>query len=256
MKSILKEITDRIRADQKADFDSYDPRITPVVNREPPADVMDILNNNFFVIAEVKRSSPSAGDIREDFDPLNLARAYRRGGASAISVLTEKNYFRGNINDLKVIKDNLPLPVLRKDFIIHPWQVYQSYNLGADMILLISACLSQQQLKILYEISLSLGMIPLVEVHNREELKTALSTGAEIIGINNRDLNTFRVDLDTSFRLKEMIPPEIKVISESGISRPAHIRRLKDSGFSGVLIGEALLRQNDPENKLKELVNG
>jgi len=256
MDSILKTITDRIIQDESANFKSFSPGQFILEKREKPVDTLSLLDKDFFVIAEVKKGSPSRGIIREDFDPVELAIGYEKGGASAVSVITEKNFFFGEKHFLSDVKKHISLPVLRKDFLVHPFQVYESFNLGADFILLITACLTDAVLKELYDTSLSLGMQALVEVHNEEELERALKINPAIIGINNRDLKTFKVDVATSFRLKPLIPGDIHVISESGIKSHQDIAELKQRGFSGVLIGESLLRKKDVTRALRELVHG
>lgn len=256
MDSILKTITDRIIQDESANFEAFSPGRFILEKREKPFDALSLLGKGFFVIAEVKKGSPSRGIIREELDPVELALGYERGGASAVSVITEKNFFFGEKHFLTDVKNHINLPVLRKDFLVHPFQVYESFNLGADFILLITACLTDAALKEFYDTSLSLGMQALVEVHNEEELERALKINPAIIGINNRDLKTFQVDAAVSFRLKPLIPKDIHVISESGIKSHQDIAELKHRGFSGVLIGESLLRQKDVTRALRELVHG
>ncbi len=256
MDSILKTITDRIIQDESANFEAFSPDRFILEKRKKPVDALSLLDKDFFVIAEVKRGSPSQGIIREEFNPVELALGYEKGGASAISVITEKNFFFGKKQFLTDVKNHIRLPVLRKDFLIHPFQVYESFNLGADFILLITACLTDAALKEFYNTSISLGMQALVEVHNEEELERCLKINPAIIGINNRDLKTFQVDIATSFRLKPLIPGDIHVISESGIKSHQDIAELKHRGFSGVLIGESLLRQKDVTRALRELVHG
>jgi indole-3-glycerol phosphate synthase len=253
--SILKKITERIRIDEKANFDSFDPdQLNPPTRK--PLDVLAAMRSSFFTISEVKRSSPSRGVIREDFDPGAIADAYRRGGASAVSVVTEKNFFGGDKSYIRLVKDRVDLPVLRKDFILHPYQIHESCELGADFVLLIAACLETHELASLYDITLSIGMQAIVEVHDTDDVQKALSIEPAIIGINNRNLKTFEVDLDTSFAIKRMIPKDVLVVSESGISSRREIVALKDAGFSGVLIGESLLRQADIETALRRLLDG
>lgn len=256
MDSILKTITDRIIQDESANFEAFSPDCFILAKREKPVDVLSHLEKDFFVIAEVKKGSPSRGIIRKELNPVELALGYEKGGASAVSVITEKNFFFGEKRFLTDIKKHISLPVLRKDFLVHPFQVYESFNLGADFILLITACLTDSRLKEFYDTSLSLGMHALVEVHNELELERALKINPAIIGINNRDLKTFQVDKATSFRLKPLIPANIHVISESGIKSHQDIAELKHRGFSGVLIGESLLRQKDVTHALRELVHG
>jgi indole-3-glycerol phosphate synthase len=256
MDSILKTITDRIIQDESANFEAFSPGRFILEKRKKPVDTLSLLGKDFFVIAEVKKGSPSRGIIREDLDPVELALGYERGGASAVSVITEKNFFHGEKHFLTDVKNHISLPVLRKDFLVHPFQVYESFNLGADFILLITACLTDAALKKFYDMSLSLGMQALVEVHNEDELERALKINPAIVGINNRDLKTFQVDVGTSFRLKPLIPRDIYVISESGIESHQDIAELKHRGFSGVLIGESLLRQKNVTRALKKLVHG
>lgn len=256
MEPILKKIIEKIRRDEKQNFLDFYSRRMDRERQTPPIDIIPLIEKNFFIIAEAKKGSPSKGIIRENFDPEQLAMAYEKGGASAISVITEKNFFFGEKSHLKKVKENVHLPVLRKDFLIHPYQVYESYALGADFILLIMACLKQDEFRELNEIALSLGMNVLAEIHDEEELDRVLRIKPKIIGINNRNLKTFQVDLRTSFRLKEFIPEDIFVISESGIQSHEDIVLLKKSGFSGVLIGESLLRQDDVTVALKRMIDG
>ena len=256
MASILNKITAKIREDEKENFDSFERSGAALAIRQKPVNILSTFKEEFFVISEVKKASPSKGVIREQFDPVEIALSYQRGGAKAISVITEKNYFLGQKAFLPLVKDKTGLPVLRKDFIIHPFQVYESYNLGADFLLLIAACLTQDELSQLYKLTLSLGMNALVEVHNNEELERALKIKPAIIGINNRDLNTFEVDIKTSLNLKKLISDDIFVVSESGIKNHDDFMMLKNADFSAVLVGESLLRENDTEESLKRLING
>lgn len=209
------------------------------------------------LIAEIKRASPVKGLLREECDPVALARAYTRGGAAAISVITEEEFFRGSPAFLPAVRGATPLPLLRKDFIFDPYQIYESRALGADAVLLIAAILDQVQLAGLLTLTRELGMEALVEVHTAEELRRALAAGARLIGINNRDLRSFHTDLNTTFALRGHIPdPEVTVVSESGISGPDDLKRLARAGVHGALIGEALVRAPDPEALLRELVKG
>lgn len=253
MNTILHKITDRIRQTHALQFNRFEtPRVIPG-RQDALMDVLKLMDNRFFVIAESKKASPSKGVIREPYIPAAIADAYERAGASAVSVITEEHFFMGQKDHLQQVKAVTSLPVLRKDFIIHPYQVFESFRLGADLVLLIVACLTRDELKSLYELTVSLGMLPLVEVHNRQELERALELSPTVIGINNRDLNTFKVDIQTSFRLKSLIPDNIKVISESGIASARDIAALKEAGFAGALIGESLLRQPDPGEALKQI---
>jgi indole-3-glycerol phosphate synthase len=256
MNSILKKITDSVRETEISNFNNFSFSNVKLLKRKKTVDIVPLMQKNFFVILEVKKGSPSGGIIREDFDPLDIAMSYKKGGASAISVLTENKYFYGAKDYLIQIRQKIDLPILRKDFIIHPYQVYESYNLGADLLLLITACLNDKELKHLYKITLSLGMNALIEVHNENELKRALKIKPLIIGINNRDLNNFKVDINTSFRLRRMIPEDVLVISESGIKSHDDIVRLNNANFSGILVGETLLKENNLVQATRRLING
>ena len=209
------------------------------------------------IIAEVKKASPSKGIIKEDFNPLEIAKKYSEEKVQAISVLTEKNFFLGDEDYLVKIRQNVALPILRKDFIIDLWQVYQSKCLGADAILLIVSILNDEELKKFQIVAEILGMQCLVEVHDREELERALESGAKIIGINNRNLKTFEVDLKTTEKLMNYIPHDRVVVSESGIKTQDDMRYLKDLGVNAVLIGETFMRADSINEKIKEfkLVN-
>jgi indole-3-glycerol phosphate synthase len=206
------------------------------------------------VIAEFKRRSPSAGSLgeRADLDP--ILAAYRRGGASALSVLTEGANFDGSLDDLRAARASSPLPVLRKDFIVDPYQLHEARAAGADAILLIVAALSQADLLALHELALGLGLDALVEVHDSRELDRALDAGARLIGVNNRDLRDFSVDVSRTFTLLERMPDDVTVVSESGIAEPAQLRELAEHGVDAVLVGEALMRAADPEQALVRLL--
>jgi indole-3-glycerol phosphate synthase len=208
------------------------------------------------IIAEVKKASPSRGVIRADFDPVAIAAAYAGGGAAAISVLTEERFFGGSLGHLRAIRKAVgnKLPLLRKDFITDPYQVYESRACGADALLLIAAALTPEALAGLLDLSHGLGMHCLVEVHNEAELKTAVKSGAGIIGINNRDLKTFDVDINTTRRLMPLIPRDRIAVSESGIRSRHDIRAMEKMGVRAVLIGEALMTSPDISAKMKELI--
>jgi len=206
------------------------------------------------LIAEIKRASPSRGVLCPHFDPVALAKTYARGGAAAISVLTEANYFQGSLDYLAMVRETVDIPLLRKDFIFDPYQVYESRAYGADALLLIVAILTQEQLAELLGLSHSLGLRCLVEVHSESEVERALNSGAEIIGINNRDLNTFEIDIDTTRRLRRLIPQGRIVVSESGINSREDIAKLKAWGVSAVLVGEALVTADDIPAKMGELI--
>jgi indole-3-glycerol phosphate synthase len=198
------------------------------------------------IIAEVKKASPSKGVIREDFDPVAIGRMYEAGGATCISVLTDRDFFQGSLDYLVQVRRAVGLPVLRKDFIIDPIQIDEAYSFGADAILLIAGILSTQQIAEYIEYARTKTIDVLVEVHDEEELAKALRGGAELIGVNNRDLRDFSVDITTTLRLKERIPDHIPVVSESGLNKADDIVVLRDSGVAAALIGESFMRQTDP----------
>jgi len=211
---------------------------------------------NLSFICEVKKASPSKGLIAEDFPYTDIAREYEIGGASAVSVLTEPFYFMGSDNYLKEIKKVVSLPVIRKDFTIDEYMVYQAKVIGADAILLICAILDDKELKHFMDIADSLGLSALVEAHDEEEVGRALRAGARIIGVNNRDLNTFKVDIKNSLRLRPLVPEGIIFVSESGIKGKDDIKELAVNGTDGVLVGETMMRAGkDRVSALKDLVS-
>jgi indole-3-glycerol phosphate synthase len=205
------------------------------------------------IIAEVKRSSPSKGRIREQFDPVQIAALYEEHGAQAISVLTDEQFFEGKGEYLAAIKKAVALPLLRKDFIIDSYQLYETRVLGGDAVLLIAAILSEGQLQEYIELAGHLGLTPLIEIHTKAELDKALAAGAEVIGINNRNLQTFATDLATTLTLVPSIPSDKIVVTESGINTRGDMERLLDAGVHCFLIGEALMRAADIGEKLDEL---
>jgi indole-3-glycerol phosphate synthase len=228
------------------------------LEQPPPLDFAAALRGDRMqLIAEVKKASPSKGVIRADFNPVEIARTYASNGASAISVLTENKYFQGSLNYLRAIKDVLresSIPLLRKDFIHDLYQVYESRACGADSLLLIVAMLSTHQLAELLNLSHELGMSCIVEIHNKKELDTALKSGAKIIGVNNRDLKTFTVDLTTTERLRPLIPPDKIVVSESGIKDRSDMEKLRHWRVDAVLIGETFMSAPDIAARMKELL--
>jgi indole-3-glycerol phosphate synthase len=207
------------------------------------------------VIAEFKRRSPSAGTLREGAEVREIVRAYGRGGAVALSVLTEGPNFAGSLEDLRAARANSELPILRKDFIVDPYQLHEARAAGAAAVLLIVAALSPGELESLHERARALGLDVLVEVHDEEELQTALGQGADIVGINNRDLRDFSVDMERTVRLMSRIPDSVTVVSESGISTREQLVRLQRDGVHAVLVGETLMRSVDPEAALGALQN-
>ena len=203
------------------------------------------------IIAEFKRRSPSRGAIRENADPVTIARRYQSAGAAAVSVLTEEDNFEGSLDDLRVIRDVVSIPILRKDFIVDDYQVYESAAAGADALLLIVAALDNQTLARLLSVTeTELGMDALVEVHTKNEMDRAVASGATLIGVNNRDLRSFEVSTKTSLELVSYAPANLVLVSESGLS-PSDVPQLRAVGFKGFLVGEALMRADDPERELQ-----
>ena len=208
------------------------------------------------VITELKRASPSRGLLCSRYRPREIARGYEEAGAAALSVLTEEKYFLGSLADLGEARAAVQLPVLRKDFILDAYQVYESAAAGADGLLLIVAALSEQDLRGLLELCRRLRVAALVEVHTSEELQRALDVGAVLVGVNNRDLKTLEVNLETSFRLRAKIPSTCVAVSESGIKTPADVQALAQAGFDAMLIGERLMKEADPGRALADLLAG
>jgi indole-3-glycerol phosphate synthase len=206
------------------------------------------------LIAEVKKASPSKGLICADFDPLRIARTYQEHGASAISVLTDGPYFQGSLDDLRRIRQAVDLPLLRKDFIVDPYQVLQARAAGADAVLLIAECLEDSMLRTLYDAVAACGMTPLVELYEPENLPRVLALGARLIGINNRDLRTFEVDLGQTLRLARRIPADRVVVGESGIRSRADAQRLQSAGVRAMLVGESLMARTDLGAAVDELL--
>ncbi|TVM00820.1 MAG: indole-3-glycerol phosphate synthase TrpC [Candidatus Brocadia sp. WS118] len=211
-------------------------------------------DRNISIIAEIKKASPSAGIIRDDFKPIEIALLYQEGGAAAISVLTDEKYFQGNLSYVTDVKACIDLPVLRKDFIIDPYQIYEARSAGADAILLIAALLPEDEIQNLLNLAKELEMDCLIEVHTESELRKVLQTSAGIIGINNRDLATFTINLETTFRLRPLIPGGKIIVSESGIKTRAEILRLFNKGVNAILVGETLMKSNDIPATLHELL--
>jgi indole-3-glycerol phosphate synthase len=212
-----------------------------------------VTENTVRIIAEFKRRSPSRGIIRHDFDLAEIHRAYERGGADAFSVLTEEDHFGGSLEDLKALRKLAKLPLLRKDFLFDPYQVYESRAAGADALLLIVAALEDRRLFDLIALSRELAMEALVEVHSMAELRRAIECGAGLVGINNRNLHSFEVDIAVSLELSSSLPVNVAGVSESGISAPEDIHRLQSAGIHAFLVGEHLLRAEDPGLELLRL---
>ncbi len=263
----MTTILDKIVARTRADLEEEQQRVPLGEMRRraeaqpPPRDFLAALQgsprqltySSLKLIAEVKQASPSRGLLCQDFDPISLARTYEAGGASAISVLTEPHFFRGALDHLAAVRAAVALPVLRKDFIVDPYQVYQARAFGADAILLICALLDDGQLGSLLGLAHALGMRCLVEVHNQEETERAVASGARIIGVNNRDLRDFHVDIETTHRLRPLIPEDRVVVSESGLHTAADVATLRAWGVQALLVGEAIVTAPDVAAKVREL---
>ena len=205
------------------------------------------------VIAEIKKASPSRGVLREDFDPAAIAASYERAGAACLSVLTDAQFFQGSAAHLAAAKGACSLPVLRKDFVIEPYQVYESRAMGADCILLIAACLAKGEMRELERLAHELGMAVLVEVHDAHQLEAALTLATPLIGINNRNLKSFETRLETTLELLPRVPPNRMVITESGILSADHVSRMRKAGVRMFLVGEAFMRAADPGAALRGL---
>ncbi len=208
------------------------------------------------LIAEVKKASPSAGVIRPDFDPVQIARIYEENGAACLSVLTDAKFFQGHDDYLQAVREAVALPIIRKDFIVNEWQVYESRWLGADAVLLIVAALTPAQIAEYAALAHELGMAALVEVHTEAEMEVALGAQAKLIGINSRDLNTFVTDLGTVERLAALVPSDITLVAESGLKTPADMKRVVDAGAKAILVGETLMRAPDIGAAVRELMGG
>ena len=206
------------------------------------------------IIAEIKKASPSKGLLSDNFDPPSIARAYESGGAAAVSVLTDEQFFQGSLSDLEAARASVALPVLRKDFTIDPIHIAQAAAHGADAILLIAAILTEGQMRDLREMAEQYGLTALVEVHDDAELDRAIGSGAGVIGVNNRNLHTFEVTLETSLRLSERMPDDIVRVSESGIHGREEIQSLRSAGYTAFLVGEHLMRSDNPAGALRELL--
>jgi len=259
-KNVLARIVERRR-----ETISHRKRVLPdvalklaVQNKVPPPRDFPgaLVGSGCSIIAELKKASPSCGLLRADYQPAVTAPALEAAGAAALSVLTEEDFFQGSLGDLKEVSKATKIPILRKDFIIDPWQVWETRAAGADSFLLITAILDDETLKELLALGRELKMEALVEVHSRDELSRAIARGAKIIGVNNRDLKTFEVKLETSFELIEAIPESCIAVSESGIRSRGDIERLRAAGFDAFLIGEHLMTMPDPAAGLRSLLAG
>ncbi len=248
----LEEIVVRKKANRPPEAPNMDARLE---DAPPPRDFVNTLGTyRTVVIAECKKASPSKGLLRADYDPVSLALTYQEAGANAISVLTDEAFFQGAIDDLIAVRNAVELPVLRKDFTLDSQDLSEARVAGADLILLIAKILTDDELCSLLQGTRGLGMEAIVEVHDELDVERALSAAASIIGINNRNLHTFETDLGVTDRLMKSIPQEIVVISESGISRPEHVHHLNEIGVRAALVGEALVRVEDPAELLGNMV--
>ena len=255
--NILDKIVDqvRFRIDQQKKVLPLEKIQNTDFTKQKPIEFKIALNKpGIQIIAEIKKASPSAGLIDKEFNPLKIAGAYEAANVAAISVLTEEDFFKGSLEILQQVRNHVSLPLLRKDFIIDLYQVYQSKYFGANCILLIASILSEQELKDISRLAKELKLDALVEVHNEPELYKALSINAEIIGINNRNLTTFEIDVETSLRLNEKIPAGKITVSESGIQNHEQVRELENAGFDAILIGESLMRAEDKKEKIRSLL--
>jgi indole-3-glycerol phosphate synthase len=251
---ILDKIVAR-KKEEVAELLSSGPEELPEPVEAPRGFLKSLIDfDGIAVIAEAKKASPSKGIICEDFDPVAIAADYEKGGAQALSVLTDVDFFQGSLAYIPAVRRGVGLPVLRKDFIIHEAQIHQARNFGADAILLIVAILDKVQLRDYRMLAEELGMDCLVEVHDEREGEAALNGGSRLIGVNNRDLRDFSVDLGTTLRVKTMIPDDVPLVSESGIRTYDDVRKLADKGVKAVLVGETLMRAADRVAALRKLV--
>jgi indole-3-glycerol phosphate synthase len=255
-------ILDEIVATKRQEIERAKAAVPEAVLREKAADAPPV--RDFFaalagpgpirLIAEVKKASPSKGVIRADFHPAQIARTYQRHGASCISVLTDETYFQGSLDYLRRIRAEVALPVLRKDFIIDTYQVVEARAAGADAVLLIAECLDDEALKRLHDAVVELGMTPLVELYEPANLTRVLAAGARLLGVNNRDLRTFQVDLEHTLRMRREIPSDRLLVGESGIRTRADVRRLEAAGVNAMLVGETLMAADDIGAAVDELL--
>jgi indole-3-glycerol phosphate synthase len=243
------DLSRRKRATPAADLEA---RLGPARRGRPFSEAL--IDEGISLIAEMKRASPSKGPIRPGASVAEIVAAYQAAGARAVSVLTEQAHFGGSLDDLAAAREACDLPLLRKDFLIDPYQVLEARAAGADAVLLIVAALGPERLAELMAAASSLGMDSLVEVHDEDEVEVAVEAGAEVIGINNRDLQSLEVDLGTTFRLLADVPAGTVVVAESGITERGHVADLEDAGIDAILVGEALMRAEDPADAVRDLL--
>jgi indole-3-glycerol phosphate synthase len=259
MATFLETVVDRTRADlaermRSVPASQLEARLGPQRRGRPFSEAL--LNEGISLIAEMKRSSPSRGPIRPDAGVAEIVRAYQEAGARAVSVLTEPHWFGGGLADLVEARAACDLPLLRKDFVVDEYQLIEARVAGADAVLLIVAALEPERLAALIGIASDLGMDALVEVHDEDEVETAVEAGAEVIGVNNRNLHSLDVDLRTTFRLLADVPAGTVVVAESGITTRQAVRDLEEAGVDAILVGEALMRVDDPRDAVRELLTG
>jgi len=252
---ILARIVERKRAELARDFARREELEQGASARTDHRDFRGALTAHPpAIIGEIKKASPSKGVLAPgEFDPAAIARTYRSGGAAALSVLTDREFFQGSLDALEAARASVPLPVLRKDFTLAPFHVIEAAAHGADAILLIAALLEEKEMRELRELAARYRMAALVEVHNASELESAIGSGAQIVGVNNRNLHTFEVTIETSLQLAEEIPANVVKVSESGIRSRADVARLAAAGFHAFLVGEHLMKSADPAASLREL---
>lgn len=257
MPTFLETVVERTQADlarRKRELPAaeLEKRLGPARRGRPFSEAL--IDEGISLIAEMKRASPSRGPIRPGASVADVVRAYQAAGARAVSVLTEGAHFGGSLDDLVEARSACDLPLLRKDFVVDDYQLLEARAAGADAVLLIVAALDERRLPELMAAASDLGMDSLVEVHDDKEVEVAVEAGAEVIGINNRDLHSLEVDLGTTFRLLADVPAGTVVVAESGITEAAHVRELEDAGVDAILVGEALMRADDPERAIRELL--
>jgi len=241
---------------QRKHLKPLDELVQEINPKGKPRDLINCLQGEEIkIIAEIKKASPSKGLLLHDFNIIKLAKNYAQGGAAAISVLTEPTFFLGSFTDLAIVRKTIDLPILCKDFILDAYQIYEAHAYGADAVLLIAAILQQQELKSLAALAHDLGMATLMEVHNEADIEKTLNAGARLIGINNRNLADFSINLETTINLRPLIPEHITVISESGIQSADDVVRLKAIGINAILVGKALVTSPDPIAKIRDLLS-
>ncbi len=251
-----KEDVERKKVEYPMEWLGRSLSFNPFVPRDVFAALKSTPDNPYRIIAEIKKASPSKGIIREDFDPLTIAQAYEKGGASALSILTEPHWFKGDVEYLGMVRRYVSTPLLRKDFIIDKYQLVEALAFGADFVLLIAKALSRKELKELLEYTRHLGMEALVEIHDKADLVKAIFAGADIIGINHRNLETFEMDMELSNRLIPLIPNSKIIVAESGINDHETVVELSKAGADAFLVGEHFMRQDDITKALKTLKYG